>query len=253
MSDSTLTCRDLVKAFGGVTAVRGVSTVFPSGRVTALVGPNGAGKSTLFNICTGVLRPDEGQVELRGHRVDGRPAWQIARMGIGRLFQDARIFPRLTVLENVCAAFPNQSGENLFQVFLRPLAVKRQQAAFADRARQLLDLVGLAGREAEPAGRLSFGQQKLLGLARLWAADSRVLLLDEPTAGTSPAVWPTILSLVRKAAAEGRVVAVIEHHIAFVRECADRVVFMQQGRITADGPPDEVLDDAEIRDVMLGL
>jgi ABC-type branched-subunit amino acid transport system ATPase component len=249
----TLAARSLTKSFGGVRAVDDLSVSFAAGTISALVGPNGAGKTTLFHLLSGSLRPERGEVWLRLRRIDRLPPWQVARLGIGRLFQDVRVFPRLTVEENVLVAFPSQLGENLVWPLLRRRATCAQERAREQAAAELLSRVGLQELAREPAERLSYGQQKLLAITRLLAADADVLLLDEPTAGISPAASGPLLELVRWLADGGKTVILIEHDMSVVQRLANLVYFMDRGRITAAGSAGEVLGKPEVRAHYLGM
>ena len=253
MAEVTLECRNLVKTFGGVRAIDDLSVTFEAGRITALIGPNGAGKTTLFHLITGALRPDAGEILYRERRIDHLPPWRIAQLGIGRLFQDVRVFNKLTVLENVLVAFRGQSGENPLNSLLRRSAINRQERANVEEARRRLDFVGLGGLSAARGEDLSHGQQKLLALARLLAADADVFLLDEPTSGVNPEMVDTLLDLIRRLAGEGKTVVVIEHNMDVVMEIANWVYFMDEGEIVAFGLPDEILGDREVRAAYLGL
>lgn len=253
MGDVTVECREISKAFDGVHAVEDVSVEFEAGKITALIGPNGAGKTTLFHLVGGSLLPDSGEVLLRGKRAIGLPPWKIARFGVGRLFQDVRVFSRMSVLDNVLAGFPNQIGESFWKaVFLRPI-VMRQERNLITQARHWIEFVGLSGMEMVPARALSYGQQKLLALARLLAQGAEVLLLDEPTAGVSPAMVKPLLDLLRELARQGKTIVLIEHNMSVVIDVADWVYFMDDGQIVAFGLPHEVLGDKWVREAYLGL
>ncbi len=249
----TIECCNLTKTFGGLKAVDDVSVTFEAGKVTALIGPNGAGKTTLFHLISGFLRPDSGQIFYRGRRIDGLPPWRIAQMGIGRLFQDVRVFGKLSALDNVRVAFRKQSGENPLWTVVRRLKVNREEQTFTEEAKRLLQFVGLSELENALAEDLSYGQQKLLTIARLLAAGADVFLLDEPTAGVNPEMVRSLLSLIRRLAEEGKTVVVIEHNMNVVMEIADWVFFMDEGQIIAFGLPEEVLGDRAVRTAYLGI
>ena len=253
MAEATIQCRDLTKSFGGLMVIEELMLNLEPGKVTALVGPNGAGKSTLFHLITGFLAPDHGEIRYRKHRIDGLPPHSIARLGIGRLFQDVRVFDKLTALDNVLVGFPGQIGENPTYALLRPRAVGRQETTNRAAARHWLDVVGLGDHIETSAQALSYGQRKLLAIARLLALGSDVLLLDEPTAGVHPGTVGTLVRLIRALASEGKTVAVIEHNMNVVMESADWVYFMDAGEIVAFGLPDEVLGNRSIRAIYLGL
>ncbi|MEM1553012.1 MAG: ABC transporter ATP-binding protein [Candidatus Bathyarchaeia archaeon] len=253
MNEITIECHNLTKTFGGLRAVDDVSVTFEAGKVTALIGPNGAGKTTLFHLISGALRPDNGRIFYRGRRIDGLPPWRVAQMGIGRLFQDVRVFGKLSALDNVRVAFRKQIGENpLWSVIRRPL-VNREEQTLTQEARRWLTFVGLIELENALAEDLSYGQQKLLAIARLLAAGADVFLLDEPTAGVNPEMVRSLLALIRRLAEEGKTVVVIEHNMNVVMEIADWCFFMDEGQIVAFGLPDEVLGDRTVKAAYLGI
>jgi ABC-type branched-subunit amino acid transport system ATPase component len=249
---ATIECRDLVKVFDGIQAVDGVSASFEPGRIKALIGPNGAGKTTLFHLMAGSLHPDAGQVLYQGQRIEDRPSWQRARMGIGRLFQDVRVFGSMTVEENLLVAFPTPGEDPLTPVFRRTA----QQTAETSRRREaheLLRFVGLEALAATHADLLSFGQQKLVAITRLLAAGATTLLLDEPTAGIDPEMLQRLTGRLRALAAAGYTIVLIEHNMNVVMELADWVYFLDEGQIVAVGLADEVLGDPTVRALYLGL
>lgn len=249
----TLECINLVKSFGGVRAVDGVNLSFEAGKVTALVGPNGAGKTTLFHLIAGALKPDSGEVLYRGRAIQGLPPWTIAQMGIGRLFQDVRVFPKLTVLENLLVARPRQRGEQVLSSLVARRRVEEEEETARARAMELLDLVGLVEHADDPAEALSYGQQKLLAIARLLAADADVLLLDEPTAGVDPGILDKLLFLVRVLAEKGRTLVIIEHNLNVVLRVGDWVYFLHEGTVAATGSASEVVSDREVQLAYLGV
>lgn len=252
INSASLECRHISKRFGGVLAVDDVSLSFEPGRITALIGPNGAGKTTLFHLICGSLRPDAGGITLRGQHLDRLPAWRVAAAGVGRLFQDVRVFGKLTAVENVLTAVPRQLGENPLAAILLRRAAMRQESANLATAVSWLKYVGLSGHEGQVAENLSYGQQKLLALARLLASGADVLLLDEPTAGVNPELIGNILRLLRQLAAEGRTIVLIEHNMDVVLEVADWVNFMDDGQLVAFGSPADVLADRTVRAAYLG-
>lgn len=250
---SELELMNISKAFGGIKAVDSLSIGFYPGKITGLIGPNGAGKTTVFNLISGFLRPDEGEITYNERNIEGLKPWQIAQSGIGRLFQDVHIFNRMPTYENIMTAFNNQRGENpLISVFARWL-VKKQENDLREKANQLLEMVGLQDKAWDLAENLSFGQQKLLSIARLLAAESDVLLLDEPTAGVDPQMFGVIKEVIRKIAREGKIVAVIEHNMNVIMEIADFVYFMDNGQVVSFGKPNEVLGDPEVRKAYIGI
>lgn len=229
-----LTLEGVSKSFGGLRAVEGVSVSFKPGLVTAVVGRNGAGKTTLFNLITGALPPDEGRIFCGGRNITGLPPWRVALGGIGRLYQEVRVFNKLTVVENVLTAFRDQPGENSWASVFRPGLVRKAEAENQRRAMELLEFVGLDEHRDRWAETLSYGQQKLLALARLLAGGSQVLLLDEPSSGVSPTMIVKLVAVIRTLADEGKTVIVIEHNQDVVERLADEVVRMEAGRIAAE-------------------
>jgi len=241
------------KSFGGLRAVDGISLAFSRGKVTSLVGPNGAGKTTLFNLINGFLHPDEGEIWYGGIRIDGLPTWRVSSLGVGRLFQDVRVFRKLTALENVLVAAQSQLGENPLALLFSPRAVRRKEQENLDSAKHWLEWVDLSDKANTLAEDLSYGQQKLLAIARLLVGGYAALLLDEPTAGVNPGTARRILRAVRRLAEEGRTVVVIEHNMTVVLDISDWVFFIDEGRVSAFGRPRDVLGDPEVRAAYLGL
>jgi branched-chain amino acid transport system ATP-binding protein len=231
--------RELVRTFGGVKAVDGASLEVEPGSITGLIGPNGAGKSTLFNCVTGFLRPQSGRVLLDGRRIDRRATHRIARAGLVRTFQTPRALTRMTVLENVLVPVP--------------LGSRRREREAHTRAHELLELVRLDGYAATLAGTLSGGQRKLLDLVRALMAEPRILLLDEPMAGVSPALRVELLEhILALRRDEGLTFLIVEHDLDFVMRASDRVIVMSDGRVIAAGTPDEVRADERVVDAYLG-
>jgi branched-chain amino acid transport system ATP-binding protein len=241
-----LEVRGVRKAFGGVRAVDGVSLALPRGEIRALIGPNGAGKTTLFNILTGQLRADDGQVLFRGERIDGLPPYAVWRRGISRTFQITATFATLTALENVQVARLARAGRTF--TLLRPAS--RYEVG---PARALLEQVGLADQAHRPAGVLAYGDLKKLELAIALANDPVLLLLDEPTAGMAPAERGALMALTAQIARERDLTVLFtEHDMDVVFSTADRIMVLHQGRVIADGPPKEVRADPEVQAVYLG-
>ena len=246
-----LEVRDVVHAFDGVRAVDGATLDVEDVSITGLIGPNGAGKSTLFNCISGFLRPQSGRVFLEGRRIDGTKPHRIARAGLVRTFQTPRALTRMTVLENVVLAAPGNRGE-LLGGALAPGARRRERAAQA-RALELLELVRLDGYADVLAGTLSGGQRKLLELVRALMTQPRVLLLDEPMAGVSPALRGELLEHILALRTRDRLtLLIVEHDLDFVMRASDRVVVMNDGRVIAQGTPDEVRADERVVDAYLG-
>lgn len=253
MTMRSLTIRGVGKRFADVWVLREVSAVVKPQCVTAFIGPNGAGKTTLFGAITGDLTPEEGNIWVGEQEITGWPAWKIARMGVARQFQDVRIFGGLSVLDNILVAlFP--AAEQSALHLLRGGTRRSSRARFIDTAMERLELVGLQDHRDALARNLSFGQQKLLSLARLLAPGAEFLLLDEPTAGLSHSGIEKFLAAMYIVLNTGRVtVALIEHNMTLVSSLAQWVYVLNEGRIAFDGPAATVLGASEVRARYLGL
>jgi neutral amino acid transport system ATP-binding protein len=246
---ATLTVEAVVRAFDGVRALDGATLTVETGSITGLIGPNGAGKSTLFNCVSGFLRPQSGRVVLDGQRIDRRPAHRIASAGLVRTFQTPRALARMTVLENVLLAATRHPGERLGGA----LAGRSREREARARADELLRLVRLDDHASALAGTLSGGQRKLLDLVRALMAEPRVLLLDEPMAGVSPALRVDLLAHILALRERDRITLFIaEHDLDFVMRACDRVIVMNDGRVIAQGTPEEVRRDERVVDAYLG-
>ena len=243
---AVLETRGLSKSFGGIRAVDGVDVAVPEGEICALIGPNGAGKTTLFNMLTGQLVPDSGDVRFKGKRVSGLPPHAVWRRGISRTFQITATFVSLSALENVQVACLSHRK--------RTYSLLRRAAALeVEAGHRLLDLVGLSDQAGRPAAVLAYGDLKKLELAMALANDPEVLLLDEPTAGMAPAERGALIGLVERVArARGLAVLFTEHDMDVVFSVADRVLVLHQGRLIAEGRPAEVRADPEVQRVYLG-
>jgi branched-chain amino acid transport system permease protein len=241
-----VTVEGLRKAFGGIVAVDGVDLVLRERLVTGLVGPNGAGKTTLFNLLTGVIPPDGGTVRLKGRDITGMTPDAIARLGMVRSFQDVRLFLRMTVLENVMLAYSRHPGEHLPLLLGAPLATARAERRAKDLALECLSFVGLVDKAGMLAGELSFGEQKLVAIARLLATGADVLLLDEPISGIDPQWVDRVALVIRALPAQGKTVCVVEHNLYALGQLADHCYFMESGRITAEGSLQELMADPRL-------
>lgn len=241
-----LEIRGLSKSFAGFRAVAGVDLAVAEGEIAAVIGPNGAGKSTLFNLITGHLRPTAGQVLLDGRDITGVPPHRICGLGMGRSFQRANIFPKLTVFENVQAALLAHRGRG-WDFWSRSAALCREES------QQLLGSIGLGDQAQAVAGTLSYGNQKQIELGIALASDPKILLLDEPTAGMSASETHEAIALLERIAHErGLTLLFTEHDMAVVFSIAHKIAVMHQGRIIAAGNPAAVRADAEVRRIYLG-
>jgi branched-chain amino acid transport system permease protein len=251
-AEVVLEARGISKSFGGIVAAEDLDFVLKKGTITALVGPNGAGKTTVFNLLTGNIIPDRGTVHLRGKDITGRSLDAAARQGLVRSFQDVRLFQRLSCLDNVLFGVQEQAGEKLPTLFARPATVARSNAAAHEKAMEWLTFVGMQDFANVPAGALSYGQTKLISLARVLSTEAEVLLLDEPASGIDTKWVDNMLDLVLAIAAKGRTVAIVEHNLRVVTELADHAYFMELGRITAEGTVDELTSSPRLAAAYFG-
>ena len=236
----------LTKSFSGFVAVSDVSLTVETRQIAAVIGPNGAGKSTLFNLITGHLQPDSGRVSLDGRDITGIAPHQTCRLGLGRSFQRTNIFPKLSVFENLQAAFlvHHGRGGNFWS---------RSEIFYRDEVEALLLSIGLAGQAQTLSGTLSYGNQKQLELGLALASDPQVLLLDEPTAGMSANETHETIRLLERIAGERSLTLLFtEHDMEVVFGIAQKIAVLHQGRVIAEGKPDAVRNDAEVRRVYLG-
>lgn len=254
----SLRATGLMCSFGGVRAAHDLSIDLEPGKVTALVGPNGAGKTTVFNLLTGFVSLEAGTVHLErgesGPKVDvtSMSPWQRSRCGIVRTFQDVRVFGGLSVLDNVAAAVPGDTGRGVLAAVFRPFSTHREHLRLRGRALDILTMVGIEESAQLRAGTLAFGEQKMLSVARAAATDAPVLLLDEPAAGVDGRSLERMLELVRSLAATGRTICLVEHNLEAVRAVSDHAYFMTQGRVIGAGSTEELMADANLADIYFG-
>ncbi|REJ05331.1 ABC transporter ATP-binding protein [Microbacterium bovistercoris] len=249
--DPILIADAVQRRFGGLVAVDVDHVEIPRGAITALIGPNGAGKTTLFNLLCGFDKPNTGTWSFDGHNLSGVPSFKVARMGQVRTFQLTKSLSLLTVLENMKLGATGQKGER-FWSSLFPGIWRKQDKEIEARARDLLTRFKLDAKEKDFAASLSGGQRKLLEMARALMSDPTLVMLDEPMAGVNPALTQSLLDHILDLKERGMTVLFVEHDMHMVRHIADWVVVMAEGRVVAEGPPDEVMDDPAVVDAYLG-
>jgi branched-chain amino acid transport system permease protein len=248
----TVEGKGLVRRFGGIVAVSGLDIALRRGRITGLIGPNGAGKTTAFNLLTGFLAANEGSMRLNGVPLAGLKPHQIVRRGMARSFQDLRLFARMSVLDNVMVALPRQKGDHLLYVYFAPWIVAAEERANRERALAILAFVGLAEKAGELADGLSYAEEKLLVIARLVATGAEVLLFDEPLSGLAPNALEQIFPIIKRLAASGKTICIIEHNLDVIRGLCDTAVFLDEGRKLAEDAPDRLIADPALAERYFG-
>jgi len=249
---SVLEIQGLTKRFGGIVVADAIDLTLAAGRIVGLIGPNGAGKTSLFNLISGVERPDAGSITLDGKALTSVSMHQRARRGLARTWQNLRLFPSLTLLDNLMVAPRVYPGENLLRVLFTPAAVRRAEDTTRAKAMSILARIELDSYAHTPAADLTFGQQKLAGVARALMNDARCLLLDEPMAGVEGHAYQMMQKVVREVAASGVAVCVVEHNVAFIRDLCDEGVFMFAGKVLARGSVKDLMADARLTELYFG-
>ncbi|MCC2029611.1 ABC transporter ATP-binding protein [Microbacterium tenebrionis] len=249
--DPVLVADHVTRRFGGLTAVDVDHLEIPRGAITALIGPNGAGKTTLFNLLCGFDKPNDGSWSFDGKNLSGVPSFKVARMGQVRTFQLTKSLSLLTVLENMKLGATDQRGESFWQSMF-PWLWRAQEEKIEEKARALLERFKLDAKQEDYAASLSGGQRKLLEMARALMNDPTLVMLDEPMAGVNPALTQSLLDHILDLKELGMTVLFVEHDMHMVRHIADWVVVMAEGRVVAEGPPDEVMQDQAVIDAYLG-
>ncbi len=249
--DPILVVDNVVRRFGGLTAVEVEHVEIQRGSITALIGPNGAGKTTFFNQLTGFDTADSGQWTFNGRNMNGVPAHKVARAGMVRTFQLTKALSKLTVVENMRLGAQSQKGETFWRALI-PGLWRGQEDEITERADELLARFKLDAKREDFAGSLSGGQRKLLEMARALMVKPQLVMLDEPMAGVNPALTQSLLGHVKDLREQGMTVLFVEHDMDMVRDISDWVIVMAQGNVIAEGPPDTIMSDSRVIDAYLG-
>ena len=247
-----LRIENVSKNFGGLTAVNDVTFEIDDTGITGLIGPNGSGKTTLFHLITGFYSLDRGRIYFRDKLISGLSPHVISQMGLVRTFQQTRALPFMSTLENLLSSAPDQTGEQLTSVFFKPGRVKQEERENRKRAMKILDILKLTSVGESLAGKLSFGQQKLIEWGRILMAKPKMILLDEPTAGINPTLIRQLVEVITRLNNEGIKIFLIEHNMPFIAEICQKIFVMDSGNLIFSGTPAEARENSRVVEAYLG-
>jgi len=247
-----LNLENVSKSFGALTAVNDVSFTLQDTGISGLIGPNGSGKTTLFHLITGFYTLDKGNIRFLGQKISGLPPHVISQRGIVRTFQQTRVLPFLSALDNLIPAAPNQAGEKILTLFLKPAKVAAEEAQNIEKALSVLETLELTKVKNSPAGDLSYGQQKLLEIGRVLMADPKLIILDEPTAGINPVLIRHLVKILKNLRDQSIKIFLIEHNMPLVSELCDEIFVMDSGSLIFSGTSGEVQNNPRVIEAYLG-
>jgi len=251
-NDAFFTVDNLSKSFGGLQAVHEVAFCVEEGSLTSFIGPNGAGKTTVFDLISGFLPADSGQIKFKGQNIAHRKPHDIVAMGMARTFQNLNLFYQLSVWDNIFLALPGKRREHLWGLFVPKRILRREEIIYEKRTNEIIDFLGLNGKAGEKVENLSWGDQKLVSIGRLLATDSEFLLFDEPVSGLSDPQIDHLKSLLRGLILRGKTILLIDHNVKAVMDISDWVFVLNFGEIITEGKPNDILSHEEVIRVYLG-
>jgi branched-chain amino acid transport system ATP-binding protein len=240
------------KKFGGVTAVQDIALSIEKGEILGMIGPNGSGKTSFINLLSGIYRPDKGHITFAGEDITELPAYLITKKGIARTFQNLRVFPNISVLDNLLIGRHCRVNTSLAAIYLNPFLSRKREQEAEDRVIEMLEWVHLVDRKKELAKNLPYGEQRLLEICRALASEPRLLLLDEPCAGMNPVEMDTLSAFLKNLRERGTTLFIIEHNMRFIMSIAERIVVLDAGAKFREGTPGQIQKDKEVQRIYLG-